>query len=434
MKSIIEAKRDGRALSRQQIERFVRGVASGDIPDYQATALLMAIRLNGMDAQETAWLSLAMAESGEVADLSSLAGMKVDKHSTGGVGDSTTFICVPLAAACDATVVKMSGRALGHTGGTLDKLGAIPGFDAALPMQDLLRVAKDVGAALSGQTGRLCPADKILYALRDVTATADSIPLIASSIMSKKIAAGCDAIVLDVKFGAGALLKTADEARELARTMVSIANLAGRRCTAIVTNMEEPLGSCVGNALEVREAVDSLAGRIADTPLIRLSVLLASHMVALSQGIDVREAQVRVEDALSSGEGLRKFKQMVAAQGGDARIAESPALLPRAKRIIHIKSPKEGYVCALDARLIGQAAQALGAGRDKADDDIDLSVGVVLKKRVGDFVSKGEALCQLHVGDDEERVKTAGALVSQAVTLADAPTAAQPLVLEIVEG
>ncbi len=427
MIDIIARKRDALPLSPQDIARFVHGVTDGSVPDYQAAALLMAIRIRGMSDEEAACLAREMAASGEQADLSAFP-CTADKHSTGGVGDTTTLICVPLAAACGVTVVKMSGRALGHTGGTLDKLMAIPGYDPFLPMPDFLRVARDVGAALGGQTGQLCPADKTLYALRDVTATADSLPLIAASIMSKKLAAGAGSIVLDVKFGSGALMKDRAEALALARLMVDIGRAEGRRCTALVTDMDEPLGSCVGNALEVREAIEVLSGRAGETPLCALSVQLAALMVALALDIPEPQALARVREALACGAGLRKLRQMVGAHLGDPRVVDEPGLLPRASRILPLRSEKAGYVSRVQADLIGQAAHALGAGRERAGDAVDLSVGLVLKKRVGARVEAGDTLCALYAPAAREPARRAAELAAGAFALADEPPPPRPLI------
>ena len=394
MVAVIARKRDGLPLTREMIDAWVAGVISGEIPDYQSTSLLMAIRINGMDAQETAWLTQAM--SGNREDMPGDCGVLVDKHSSGGVGDGTTLIAVPLAAACGARIFKMSGRGLGHTGGTLDKLAAIPGFDALLPREDALRVLREAGAVVIGQSEGFCPADKALYALRDVSGTVDSLPLIASSIMSKKLASGCKALVLDVKVGSGALLPEHERALELAQAMIDIAEASGLRCAALLTDMSQPLGCAVGNALEVAEAAEILLG--ADGALCEVSIELAAAMIALSTDVPMQAAREAATQAWRSGAGAEKLEHIIALQGGDPRVVRDPGLLPRSERVLMVRSPEEGWVSRLDARAIGEAARLLGAGRLQASDVIDPAAGILLKKRVGDHVNEGEILMEMHSG------------------------------------
>ncbi len=428
MVELIAKKRDGEHHTLEEIAYIVRGLSS--IPDYQISAWLMAVCFQGMDAGETTALTLEMARSGDRLDLSRIRGFPVDKHSTGGVGDTTTLISVPLAAACGAPVVKMSGRSLSHTGGTLDKLWAIPGMRTELAHEALLAQVRRIGCALVGQSGDLCPADKRLYALRDVTATVGSLPLIAASIMSKKIAAGCKALVLDVKCGNGALLTNAEDTMSLARRMVDIGTLAGMRTVALVTDMSQPLGTHIGNALEVKEAIDTLSGRLRG-PLADISLTLAAHMVSLSLGIGLTEAASRVERALSSGDGLVKLTELISAQGGDARVCGNTGLLPTCARIQTLVAQRSGFIISYDTPAIGRAAQALGAGRERVEDIIDSSVGLILHKRVGDRVTKGDPLFDAHIGL-RGSVDSALALLSQSVVIGDTPPTTPPLILSVV--
>ncbi|MGI5885081.1 MAG: thymidine phosphorylase [Candidatus Spyradocola sp.] len=431
MLSILEKKKRGERLSPEEIAGFVHGVYDGSVPDYQTAALLMAIRLQGMDEAETAALTLEMARTGAQADLSSIPGVKVDKHSTGGVGDLTTLVAVPLCAACGGVVAKMSGRALGHTGGTLDKLASIPGMRTDLSMEAFLRQVRQIGCAVIGQTGDLAPVDKALYALRDVTATVDSIPLIASSILSKKIAAGCDAILLDVKTGSGALMPTLKDSRRLAEEMVRIGKAAGRRISALITDMDEPLGRLIGNALEVKEAVSILRGE--ETGRARdLCLEVAARMVSLGSGETVPDARKRVETALRDGSGLEKLCQMVSAQGGDARALENTDLLPGARLRVPLCADRDGFVAALAARDLGLASNALGAGRARKEDAIDYGVGIECCVRVGDPVRRGQTLLLLHA-NDEARVNAAMDLARGAVRLAEQAPAPRPLLFGTVE-
>ena len=412
MLSILETKKRGKALTPEQIGYFVRGAADGTVPDYQLSALLMAIRLNGMTPEETAQLTMAMARSGDMLE-PEVGGVPVDKHSTGGVGDTTTLILAPLVAACGGKVLKMSGRGLGHTGGTVDKLESIPGMRTSLPEDEFVSIVRRIGCAVVGQSAQLAPADKRLYALRDVTATVDSVPLIVSSILSKKFAGGSKAIVLDVKTGSGALMPTLEASCELARAMVSIGHHAGRRIVAVVSGMEEPLGSHVGNALEVKEAIDILAGRV-EGPLKQVSLFLGAQMLVASQvARDEKEAMARLAQALESGRGLEKLKEMIAAQGGDSRVCDDVGLLPKAPLIRPVKAKAEGYLAHVNGTALGLAAQRMGAGRVRKEDAIDPAVGFVMEKRIGDPVNPGDTLFTLHARDEktaleaEERILAA---------------------------
>ena len=400
--SIIEKKKLGGTLSREEIAFFANGAARKTIEDYQLAALLMAIRLNGMDRRETVDLTLAMAESGDMVDLSAIEGIPTDKHSTGGVGDTTTLILAPLVAACGVPVAKMSGRGLGHTGGTLDKLESIAGFQVELSMEDFIAQVQRIGVAVIGQSGDLAPADKVLYALRDVTSTVDSLPLIASSIMSKKLASGAKAIVLDVKTGSGALMQTLEESLNLAQTMVRIGVDAGRRMVALVTDMGEPLGSHVGNALEVKEAIDVLAGRVTG-PLLDVSLALGAQMLVAGGAAETPEqGEALLTQALLSGRGLEKLREMIMAQHGDPRVCDDVSRLPQAKVIADIPAPGTGFIQRMETTRLGTLAQHLGAGRRKKTDALDYSVGFVLHHRVGDYVTAGEPLATAYCRNHED--------------------------------
>ena len=400
MVSIIEKKKLGQALSNEEIDFFVAGAADGSIPDYQLAALLMAIRLNGMNREETTRITLAMANSGDVCDLSSLNGIPVDKHSTGGVGDTTTLVLAPLVAACGVPVAKMSGRGLGHTGGTLDKLESIPGLSVSLTEEAFLKQVQEIGLAVIGQSKNLAPADKTLYALRDVTSTVDSLPLISSSIVSKKLASGAQGIVLDVKTGAGAMMQTLEDSIELAQTMVRIGCDAGRRMVALVTDMGEPLGSHVGNALEVKEAIDVLSGRV-EGPLLDVSLELGARMLILGGAAEtIAEAKEKLLEALHSGRSLDTLRKMIAAQGGDPACCDDVAALPQANVILPVPALQSGYVHHMDTVGLGNTAQSMGAGRLTKEDVIDPSVGFVLHKRIGQSVSAGEAIATVYAKDE----------------------------------
>lgn len=428
--TIIEDKKNGRELTDEQIGVFVRAAAEKSAPDYQLAALLMAIRLNGMTARETTSLTMAMAKSGDMLE-PDVGGYALDKHSTGGVGDTTTLVLAPLVAACGGKVLKMSGRGLGHTGGTLDKLESIPGLSVDISGERFLSIVREVGCAVVGQSHELAPADKTLYALRDVTSTVDSIPLIASSILSKKFAGGAQAIVLDVKTGSGAMMNTLEGSIELAETMVRIGTLAGRRVRAVISDMDEPLGSHVGNALEVKEAIDVLSGRTAG-PLLDVSLFLGSQML-LAGGVcdNEEEAKKLLMNALQDGSGLKKLKEMISAQGGDARVCDDVTLLPQAKYIADVKAGKSGWVTGMDTTALGLAARAMGAGRIRKEDAIDPAVGFVMKKRIGEAVEPEDVLFTLYA-DKEEDIAAAEQAILTAVWIGDAPCAPAKLIRAVV--
>ncbi len=434
MVDLILKTRAGEELTSEEISFIVRGFVAGDIPDYQMSAWLMAVCFTDMTPAEIGELTRAMTGSGEVVDLSSLPGVKVDKHSTGGVGDTTTLVAAPLVAACGGTVAKMSGRGLGHTGGTLDKLEAVPGLSVSQSEERFMQIVRETGLCVMGQTRDIDPADKLMYALRDVTGTVKSIPLIASSIMSKKIAAGADAIVLDVKLGSGAFMKTPEEAERLARTMVDIGRHVGRRTVAIITDMNQPLGLAVGNGLEVREAIDTLSGKTPRTdPLYEVCILIASKMLILSNlASDEDEARVRLERAIETGAGLDRLARMMAAMGGDTRCIKEPDTLCRVRKMTPVPAPKAGYVADMDAVSIGVAAQLLGAGRAKKDDVIDPAVGLVMHKRRGDRIEKDEPLATLYV-NDETRLDDAMAMMRGAVAISDEKPGHMPMVYGVIE-
>lgn len=435
MVDLIEKKVNGGTLSNEEIAFIVNGFTDGSIPDYQMAAFQMAVVFQGMTDRETADLTMAMMHSGEVVDLSDLRGVKVDKHSTGGVGDTTTLVIAPLVAACGGTVAKMSGRGLGHTGGTLDKLESIPGVCIEQPMSRFKEIVNEIGVAVIGQTGNLVPADKKMYALRDVTATVRSIPLIASSIMSKKLAAGTDAIVLDVKTGTGAFMSTVDEAEKLAHLMVSIGKLVGRECVAIITDMNQPLGLAVGNALEVREAVELLSGKIpAGDPLYEVCMLLGTHMMILSKLASTEvEAREKLETALSSGAGLMKLREMIAAEGGDPSYIDIDRIneLCKVKATLNVYPKRSGYISSMNAERIGTAAQILGAGRATKEESIDPAVGLVMKKRLGDFVRADEPLCVMYV-NDESKLNAALEMFHSAFEYSGKKPDYRPMVYDVV--
>ena len=426
---LIARKRDGHALSRDDIDLFVRGVVNGSVPDYQASALLMAIVLRGMTDAETVALTEAMVASGERLDLSDIPGPKVGKHSTGGVGDKISIIVAPLVAACGVVVPKMSGRGLGHTGGTVDKLESIPGFRVGADIGAFKQMMRDVGTAIVGQSPALAPADKKLYALRDVTGTVESIPLIASSIMSKKLAEGSTALVLDVKCGDGAFMKTEATARDLARSLVDIGARAGLRTEALITRMDAPLGAAVGNAVEVIECFDVLKGG-GRSDLAELAMTVATRMLMMSDKYDSASAAAAARQAIDSGSALAKLRQMIMAQGGDARAVDDYRLLPSAARREAVTAPRSGYVAGIAAELIGRASSALGAGRERAGDPIDHGAGIVLSKFVGDAVTKGDTVLELQFNSDAT-LADARALAEQAIAIADTRPAERPLLIDI---
>lgn len=428
---IIRRKRDGHALERAEIEAFVQGATHHTWPDYQLAALLMAIVLRGMTSQETAWLTAAMVQSGVRLDLSDLPGPKVDKHSTGGVGDKTSLVLAPLAAACGVIVPMMSGRGLGHTGGTLDKLESIPGFRVGLSLEEFRTALRQVGCALIGQTAEIAPADKVLYALRDVTSTVESIPLISASIMSKKIAEGIGALVLDVKYGRGAFMKNVQDAHRLAESLVAIGKSNGVRTQALLTGMDVPLGRAVGNSLEVIECLEILKGR-GPTLLTDLSVTLAAHMLHLG-GIaaNLEGAQRKVREALGSGRGLEKFREIIAHQGGDPRIVDDYSFLPTAPHKHRLVAERDGYVTHVNAELLGRATMLLGAGRTRVEDTIDHAVGALVRAHQGHRVKAGEALVEIHYRD-ETKLDMALPLFEHAWHLDESPVTQTPLILDTI--
>ena len=435
---LILKKRHGLELSTEEIRFLIRGFTAGDIPDYQMAAWAMAVCFRGMSDRETADLTMAMAESGEMADLSDIHGIKVDKHSTGGVGDKTTLVIGPLVASAGVPVAKMSGRGLGHTGGTIDKLESIAGFRTELSPDDFIRQVNETGIAVIGQTGNITPADKKLYALRDVTGTVESIPLIASSVMSKKIAAGADAIVLDVKVGSGAFMKTEEDAIRLARAMVDIGTRVGRETVAVISSMDQPLGYAVGNALEVAEAIATLKGE-GPEDLTELCLSLGARMVVLGgKASGVAEARRMLEEALSGGAAFAKFRAFVAAQGGDPAVADDPSRLPKAASVAEAAAERGGRVLAIDAEKVGLAAMLLGAGRETKESAIDPGAGVVLRKKVGDAVSPGETVAELHIGAGREgRAAEAVQLLREAFRIgepgSEGDAAGKPLIVAVVD-
>lgn len=406
MVDIIAKKRDNQPLTKQEIDFFVEGYTNDEIPDYQISSIMMAIFFNDMNEEERADLTMAMVNSGDQIDLSEIEGVKVDKHSTGGVGDTTTLVLAPLVAALDVPVAKMSGRGLGHTGGTIDKLEAVEGFHVEITEQEFIDIVNRDKVAVIGQSGNLTPADKKLYALRDVTATVNSIPLIASSIMSKKIAAGADAIVLDVKVGDGAFMKTTEDATELASAMVSIGNNVGRNTMAIISSMEEPLGRAIGNALEVKEAVETLKGQ-GPEDLTELSLELGSQMVVLGGKAEtLEEARTKLQEVIDDGSALEKFKVFLKNQGGDASMVDDLSKLPQAEYTFEVEAEKSGFVEKIGSEAMGVASSMLGAGRQTKDDVIDLAVGLMLNKKVGDSVETGDSLVTIYSNtEDVEAVK-----------------------------
>lgn len=430
MVDVIQKKRNGEVLSKEEIDLFVDGYTNGTIPDYQASAFLMAVYFKGMNAREQADLTMAMVASGEQIDLSAIAGVKVDKHSTGGVGDTTTLVLVPLVAACGVPVAKMSGRGLGHTGGTLDKLEAIEGFHIELTKEQFVQQVNDLKLAVMGQSDNLTPADQLIYALRDVTATVDSIPLIASSIMSKKIAAGADAIVLDVKSGDGAFMKTMEDAKVLAKAMVAIGHEVGRKTMAVLSDMSQPLGNAIGNALEVKEAIETLQGK-GPKDLTELCLVLGSQMVVLGGKAEtLSEAEEMLKEVMKNGSALRLFGELIEAQGGNAKVIDDVSLLPVAKFEMAVKAQRSGYITKIEADELGVAAMLLGAGRATKEDAIDLAVGITLHKKVGDYVEQGEALATIHA--NSEGIAQSKALILQHMYIGDERVTPPALIGEVI--
>lgn len=431
MYDIIQHKRDNKELSCEEIQFFVEEYTAGNIPDYQAAALAMAIFFNGMTPEETAALTLAMAHSGDVMDLSPIKGIKVDKHSTGGVGDKTSLVLGPIVAALGVPVAKMSGRGLGHTGGTIDKLESFPGFQTGIPEQKFFDNVNRIGIAIAGQTGNLAPADKKLYALRDVTATVESIPLIASSIMSKKIAAGADVIVLDVKVGSGAFMKDEESAVKLADTMVRIGDAVGKKTMAVVSDMDEPLGFAIGNALEVKEAIDTLAGN-GPQDLYELCLELGSHMVAgAGKAQNCAEAKEMLAGTIKDGSALKKLAELVEAQGGNPEAVYDTGLLPKASIEYEYKADTEGYVSRIVCDIVGTSAMVLGGGRENKDSVIDLSVGIVLEAKKGAYVHKGDVLARFYA-NDENKLSDAVKRFADAYVIEDTRPAESRLIKKVI--
>lgn len=431
MYDLILKKRDGNALSKEEINYFIKGYTNGSIPDYQAAALLMAIYFQKMNEEETANLTEAMMNSGDIIDLSLIKGIKVDKHSTGGVGDKTTIALAPIVAACGVPVAKMSGRGLGHTGGTIDKLESIPGFSVDMTKDKFIKNVNDFKIAIGGQTANLAPADKIIYSLRDVTATVDNISLIASSVMCKKLASGADSIVLDVKTGSGAFMKSLDQAFELAEEMVKIGNNMGRQTVALITNMDEPLGNSIGNSLEVIEAIETLQGKGPDD-LTELCVTLGSYMLLLSKNVEtVEEGRKKIVDTISSGKAYEMFKTFVKEQGGDISYVENTELLPKASGIYELKTTKTGYINKIQADIVGLSALILGAGRETKDSILDLTVGIILNKKVGDYIEIEDTLAYIHF-NSKEKLNDAVNKLNSAYLIGEKHIKKEPLVYGIV--
>lgn len=431
MYDIIHKKRNGGELSEEEIRFFIEGYTDESIPDYQAAALCMAVYFRGMTPKETSILTLAMAESGDKIDLGGIEGFTVDKHSTGGVGDKTSLIVVPIVASCGGKVAKMSGRGLGHTGGTVDKLESIPGFRTELNPDEFIKQVNGIGLCIVGQTGELAPADKKLYALRDVTATVESIPLIASSIMSKKLAAGSKGIVLDVKTGSGAFMKTVEESENLAKEMVAIGKSAGRSVTAVITNMDIPLGDSVGNSLEVIEAIKTLKGE-GESDLTEVCLTLAAQMLSMVTGEDEKTCYSMAKGAIDNGLAINKLREMISAQGGNANVVDDYSLFKQPKYTAEIFSECDGYIEHTDAEKIGMASVILGAGREKKGDPIDPSAGIVLKKKTGDYVKKGEPLAVFYT-DDEGKIEGAKQEFFDAFTFGNERTQPQKLIYKIIK-
>lgn len=431
MIDIIEKKRDGLVLSKEEIEFFVNGYVKSEIPDYQVSALLMAIYLNGLNEPETSLLTACMAHSGDMMDLSEIDGIKVDKHSTGGVGDKTTFIISPIVASLGVPVAKMSGRGLGHTGGTIDKLESIPHMRTSLTHEEFLKTVKKVGLSIIGQSGNIVPADKKLYALRDVTGTVDSMQLIAASVMSKKIAAGADCILLDVKTGSGAFMKTLDDSVKLAKTMVDIAKSVSKKAVALITNMDRPLGKAIGNSLEIIEACDTLKGK-GPHDLTEISIELAANMLNLAGKGSLEVCRCMTREVIKNGKAFDKFKEMVHAQGGDVSVLDNSDAFPKAKVEYTVKAKKSGFIHKFDTEKVGIASVILGAGRETKESTVDFTAGIILEKTVGDFVEKDEPLARFY-SSEISKCKDAEDLFNQALKISDEEVNFSPLILSRVE-
>ena len=432
-KEVIQKKRNRQEHTRQEIEYFIRGYMSSQIADYQVSAWLMAVYLNGLTTQETLTLTRELRDSGKALDLSSIPGKKIDKHSTGGVGDKTSMIVAPIAAACGVTVPMITGRALGHTGGTLDKLESIPGFDSKPSPERVVEILKTAGAVIMGQTDDLAPADRRMYALRDVTATVESIPLITASILGKKLAEQTDGLVIDVKTGCGAFMPTLNMATMLARSIVDVCRAMKTKIVVLITDMEQPLGRSIGNALEMRECVEFLNGDTAED-LETICIALAAQMIRLGGRAKSLEQATRLAyEAVSKGHAADRFIAIIRAQNGDARILENPDILPKASHIREFRAPSTGYISRCDAKLLGLASNALGAGRNRVDDNIDLAVGIYLEKKLGDRVTRGEALCKIH-WNDEKHLREGLTLIKQAFEIKSRPAKTRPLIHAVLEG
>ena len=431
MYDIILKKRANLPLSDKEIRFVIDGYVNGEIPDYQVSALLMTIVFNGMNARELGTLTLAMAQSGNMVDLSNIDGITVDKHSTGGVGDKTTLIIAPLVAACGGKVAKMSGRGLGHTGGTIDKMESIPNLEVSLEKDAFINQVNKIGLAVIGQSEGLAPADKKLYALRDVTGTVDSIPLIASSVMSKKLASGAQAILLDVKVGSGAFMKNIEDARELAKAMVDIGKENGRSVKAILTDMDRPLGHAIGNALEIREVIDTLKGH-GPEDLTHECIIMAAHMLVLSHKCDYETALSRVQEALDSGAALERLRMMIDAQDGDSRVIDDESLLAIGKFTYDVTAPQDGYITHMNTEQCGIASVMLGAGRTVKDGPIDYSAGIVMHKKTGDAVSMGERIATLYASDESLFTNAAQTYLA-AITIGNTAPKVVDTILDIVE-
>ncbi|MDD7571162.1 MAG: pyrimidine-nucleoside phosphorylase [Faecalibacterium sp.] len=431
MYDIIKNKRDGGKLSKEEIDFFVKGYTAGEIPDYQASALCMAIYFRGMDDEETTNLTLAIAASGDKVDLSGINGVKVDKHSTGGVGDKTSLIIAPIVASYGVKVAKMSGRGLGHTGGTIDKLEAIDGYQTSIDKKEFFRIVNEVGVSIIGQSGNLAPADKKLYALRDVTATVDSLPLIVSSIMGKKLAAGADCILLDVKTGSGGFMKTLEDSTKLAKSMVEIGHLAGKKVIALITDMDVPLGKAIRNSLEVIEAVETLKGE-GPEDLTEICIDIAANMLYMAGKGTVKECEALAKKAIADGSALQTLVKMVHAQGGNEKLLLDTSLFKKAAYDYEVKAPKTGYIEHVDTESYGMASLALGAGRAKKEDPIDYSAGITLEKKTGDFVKEGDVIAVLHTNKPES-VKEAEERILKATEISSEPVEKKPIILGRIE-
>jgi len=431
--AVIQKKRDRQTLTASEISSFIRGYMSSQIADYQVAAWLMAVYLNGMSVDETLTLTREMRDSGTVLNLSSIPGKKIDKHSTGGVGDKTSMMVAPIAAACGVTVPMITGRALGHTGGTLDKLESIPGFNAKPSRERIIEILRSTGAVIMGQTDDLAPADRRIYALRDVTATVESIPLITASILSKKLAEGIEGLVMDVKTGSGAFMPSLKAATSLSRSIVAVCRAMKTKIVVLITDMEQPLGRAVGNALEIRECIEFLNGRTPED-LETVTIALAAHMIRLGgQARSLDHASKLAYEAVSKGEAAKRFRQVIRAQGGDERVMDNPDLLPRAAHTQDFRAKKSGFVVRCDAKRLGLASNALGAGRHRVEDPVDPAVGIYLDKKVGDRVVKGDVLCRIH-WNDEQRLTHAVGLIEEAYEIKNTPSRRRPLMHAVLKG